>query len=131
MGSTAQRRPTWTSWSWPPRGNNASPWPFWPASFDWAVGVGSLDRDGRVSGFSNWGDSVDVFALGRNVVNAFPERRPYICHESPTAATSGSSTTGLARWSGTSFSAPLVTGLIAAEMSEQDRGRRRAAHASA
>ena len=41
-------------------GNNSSPWSFWPASFDWAVGVGSLDRDGRVSDFSNWGDSVDV-----------------------------------------------------------------------
>ena len=36
-------------------GNNSSPWQFWPASFDWAVGVGSLDRDGRVSDFSNWG----------------------------------------------------------------------------
>ena len=63
-------------------GNNSSPWSFWPASFDWAVGVGSLDRDGRVSDFSNWGDSVDVFALGRNVVNAFPNGT-YVCHESP------------------------------------------------
>ena len=53
-------------------GNNASPWEFWPASFPWAVGVGSLDRDGQVSDFSNWGDSVDVLALGRNLVNAFP-----------------------------------------------------------
>ena len=63
-------------------GNNSSPWSFWPASFDWAVGVGSLDRDGRVSDFSNWGDSVDVFALGRNVVNAFPDGT-YVCHECP------------------------------------------------
>ena len=63
-------------------GNNSSPWSFWPASFEWAVGVGSLDRDGRVSDFSNWGDSVDVFALGRNVVNAFPNGT-YVCHECP------------------------------------------------
>ena len=63
-------------------GNNSNPWPFWPASFEWAVGVGSLDSDGRVSDFSNWGDSVDVFALGRNVVNAFPNGT-YVCHEMP------------------------------------------------
>ena len=63
-------------------GNNANPWSFWPASFDWAVGVGSVDSDGRVSDFSNWGDSVDVYALGRNVVNALP-RRDLHCHEIP------------------------------------------------
>ena len=73
-------------------GNNASPWEFWPASFPWAVGVGSLDRDGQVSDFSNWGDSVDVLALGRNLVNAFPRGR-YVCQESPDRGTSGSSTT--------------------------------------
>ena len=37
------------------------------------VGVGSLDRDGRVSTFSNFGVSADVYALGRNLVNAFPD----------------------------------------------------------
>ena len=63
-------------------GNSANPWAFWPASFDWAVGVGSLDHDGQVSDFSNWGDSVDVFALGRNMVNAFPNGT-YTCHETP------------------------------------------------
>ena len=63
-------------------GNNSSPWGFWPASFDWALGVGSLDRDGTVSDFSNYGDSADVYALGRNLVNAFPNGT-YVCHESP------------------------------------------------
>ncbi len=99
-------------------GNNSSPWGFWPASFDWATGVGSLDRDGGVSRFSNWGDSVDVFALGRNVVNAFP-KGTYVCHEAPHRGDTRIFDNGLARWSGTSFSAPLVTGLIAAEMSQQ------------
>jgi subtilisin family serine protease len=96
-------------------GNNSSPWQFWPASFDWAVGVGSLDRDGRVSSFSNWGDSVDVFALGRNVVNAFPNGT-YVCHETPNRGDKRVFDNWLARWSGTSFAAPVVTGRIAAAM---------------
>jgi len=100
-------------------GNNASPWAFWPASFDWALGVGSLDRDGHVSNFSNWGDSVDVYALGRNIVNAFP-KGDYVCQESPDRGDVRSFNHWRARWSGTSFSAPLVTGLIAQALSQQE-----------
>ena len=96
-------------------GNSSNPWPFWPASSEWAVGVGSLDSDGRVSDFSNWGHSVDVYALGRNVVNAYP-KGTYTCHEMPDRGDRRVFTNGLARWSGTSFSAPLVTGLIAARL---------------
>ena len=104
-------------------GNDASPEPFWPASFPWATGVGSIDRDGRISRFSNFSDaadtpndnSVDVYALGRNVVNAFPNGT-YVCGETPSIGDVREFTTGLARWSGTSFSAPIVAGLIAAQM---------------
>jgi Subtilase family len=106
-------------------GNNASPWEFWPASFPWAVGVGSLDRDGQVSDFSNWGDSVDVLALGRNLVNAFPRGR-YVCQESPDRGDERIFDNLLARWSGTSFSTPLVTGMIAAAMSGQTSPNRSA-----
>jgi subtilisin family serine protease len=97
-------------------GNDASTEDFYPASFGWAVGVGSLDRDGRVSGFSNHGPSVDAYALGRNIVNAFP-RGTYVGHERPIIGDERRFTRMLARWSGTSFAAPIVTGLIAAEMS--------------
>jgi subtilisin family serine protease len=97
-------------------GNNSTMDSFWPASFGWAVGVGSLDRDGHVSDFSNWGDSADLFALGRNLINAFPDGT-YICFECPDRLDERIFDHGLARWSGTSFSAPLVTGLIAAAMS--------------
>jgi subtilisin family serine protease len=96
-------------------GNNSSPWQFWPASFPWAIGVGSLDRNGQISDFSNWGDSADVFALGRNIINAFPNGI-YVCHESPDRGDVRYFDNYLARWSGTSFSTPLVTGLIAAAM---------------
>jgi hypothetical protein len=97
-------------------GNNASPWGFWPASFDWALGVGSVDRDGGVSNFSNWGDSVDVYALGRNIVNAFPNG-DYLCRETPDKGDVRTFGNWRARWSGTSFSAPLVTGMIARVLS--------------
>ena len=99
-------------------GNNASPWGFWPASSDWALGVGSVDRDGCVSNFSNWGDSVDVYALGRNIVNAFPNG-DYLCRETPDKGDVRRFQNWRARWSGTSFSAPLVTGLIARALSQR------------
>ena len=89
------------------------------------MGVGSLDRDGQMSDFSNWGDSVDVLALGRNLVNAFPRGR-YVCQESPDRGDVRIFDNLLARWSGTSFAAPLVTGMIAAAMSGQPSANRSA-----
>ena len=101
-------------------GNDSSPDYFFPASFDWALGVGSIDRDGRVSSFSNYGSSVDVYALGRNIVNAFPQGT-YFGHERPNIGDERRFTQKLARWSGTSFAAPVVTGLIAEEMSNHPK----------
>ena len=98
-------------------GNDGWSAPFWPAAFDWCVGVGSLDRDGRVSDYSNFGVSADVYALGRNHVNAFPDGT-FECHESPDKGDVRVFSTGMARWSGTSFAAPVVAGLIAREISE-------------
>lgn len=98
-------------------GNDSWAAPFWPAAFDWAVGVGSLDRDGRISEFSNFGVSADVYALGRNIVNAFPDGT-FECHETPDKGDVRVFSTGMARWSGTSFAAPIVAGLIAREISE-------------
>ena len=104
-------------------GNDSWAAPFWPAAFDWCVGVGSLDRDGRVSDFSNFGVSADVYALGRNLVNAFPDGT-FVCHESPDKGDVRVFSTGMARWSGTSFAAPVVAGLIAREISETGSSRR-------
>ena len=98
-------------------GNDSWSAPFWPAAFDWCVGVGSIDRDERVSDFSNFGVSADVYALGRNHVNAFPDGT-FTCHESPDKGDVRVFSTGMARWSGTSFAAPYVAGRIAREISE-------------
>ncbi|CUR59953.1 putative Peptidase S8 and S53 subtilisin kexin sedolisin [metagenome] len=97
-------------------GNDSTAAPFWPAASPWAVGVGSLDRDGRISEFSNYGVSADVYALGRNLVNAFPDGT-FVCHETPDKGDVREFRTGMARWSGTSFAAPVVAGLIAREIS--------------
>jgi subtilisin family serine protease len=98
-------------------GNDSWSAPFWPAAFDWCVGVGSLDRDGRISDFSNFGVSADVYALGRNHVNAFPDGT-FVCNETPNKGDVRVFDTGMARWSGTSFAAPLVAGMIAREISQ-------------
>lgn len=106
-------------------GNDGSDEKFWPAAFRWAVGVGSVDPDGAVSDFSNVGENwVTVYARGRDLVNAFPIGT-YTCHEPPNVK-KVRKFAGLARWSGTSFSTPVITGLIAARMREAKESPRAA-----
>ena len=62
--------------------------------------------------FSNRGPWVDVYAIGRNHVNAYPDGR-YVCKETPDKDDVRWFTTGMARWSGTSFATPVVAGILA------------------
>lgn len=96
-------------------GNDATSRPFWPAAYDWVVGVGSVDVDGGVSTYSNTGKWVSVYALGRDLVNAFPVGD--LTYHEPPLAGQVAHFEGMARWSGTSFSTPMVTGAVAARMS--------------
>ena len=107
-------------------GNDSNQGPFEPASQGWPVAVGALDVDGSQAGYSNHGAWVDVWARGSDVVNAYPQGS-YAAQEPPRKGQPDDIfTSGLARWSGTSFATPLVAGLIAARMSQYGENARQA-----
>jgi subtilisin family serine protease len=77
--------------------------PSYPAGYDLPniISVASVNADGGLSYFSNYGENIDITALGRNVWNAFPENNH------------GAST-------GTSMSAAYVTAAAAIVSANED-----------
>jgi hypothetical protein len=105
-------------------GNDGDQGPFAPASSPWSgpndppikVAVGALKKKGRLAKYSNRGMWVDVYARGSKHVNAYPNGK-YTYEEAPLTGRTAKFKDRLAQWSGTSFSTPLVAGLVAARSS--------------
>ena len=97
-------------------GNDGTDSRFWPAAAPWTVAVGALTKDGQArTDWTNYGNWVDVYAPGEDIVVPFPNGMYEYLDGS-----SASFTNGHALWSGTSFATPVVAGMIARRKVERN-----------
>jgi subtilisin family serine protease len=97
-------------------GNAAGDRPFWPAALKPVIAVAALDGEDR-AWFSNYGWWVDACAPGVDVASC------YLDFDGPLPAADGvdpDAFSGYATWSGTSFAAPAVAGMIAGLAAAED-----------
>ena len=96
-------------------GNDGMDWKFSPAKMKGVLSVGALgSHEDERAWFSNFGKWVKVYAPGEDLVHAYAHG---VYRYVETQGRPDQEFDGMAQWSGTSFSTPLVAGLIAARMS--------------
>lgn len=88
--------------------------PLWPAAYDDVVAVGALTQQGTPAPFSRPAPWVNLLAPGVNVVSNYFDRTVTVVD--PDRADPPVRYDGVASWSGTSFAAAWVSGLIAARI---------------
>jgi Subtilase family len=109
-------------------GNDGNRVPHYPAAFPGVISVGASDADGRVAGFSSFG-KVDVVAPGDCVAVAVV--RDAARRRQPQRTDCPADPAGAHYDSGTSFSAPVVTGVLALAQSPSPLVARLALESSA
>lgn len=94
-------------------GNDGTSDPLYPAAFPGVIGVGALNADLTPAAFSSSGDWVEISTVGVGVVSTFVEGK---LPPEPIANISDVvfGTDPWAVWSGTSFTAPQISGAVAA-----------------
>ena len=93
-------------------GNDATCRVTWPAALPGVIAVGALCADGPAS-FTNYGSWVTACAPGVDVISTFFDAVDKHDDHNPASA----DFRGWAKWSGTSFAAPIVAAAIAREAS--------------
>ncbi|GIF16964.1 S8 family peptidase [Actinoplanes teichomyceticus] len=88
--------------------------PLWPAAYDEVVAVGALTPQGTPASFSPDAPWVNVLAPGVNVVSNYFDGAVTVVD--PATPGSTGRYDGAASWSGTSFAAAWVSGLLAARI---------------
>lgn len=91
-------------------GNDGNGREMWPAAHGKVVAVAATDGNGTPTDWSNFGKWIDACAFGDDVVSN------YVFADWDFPDGTAKRFRGAAKWSGTSFAAPLVTGLIAKRM---------------
>ena len=110
-------------------GNYGSDRPFYPAADKRVLGVAALGTNGLRAAWSNYGDWVQACVPGQHLLSAYVVGRDGLDSDHDGVDDEFLPPAPCALWSGTSFAAPQVAALIAAECARSGASARDAAQA--